>query len=171
MLATLFALLPLLALTSATPIIKRQSGVLIESGRNPGQCLSALGGRIRFEANPLGNDTPVVTMACDVASLWDISKGSGSVLITGTKYALDIGLTPSNNGGLKVCLRQVLADDRFILHTLLLLLRHGTLPMIIGLLRLAVINVSTREIMDLRLMSVLPVIPIKVSIMYIIKLE
>lgn len=102
MLSQLFALLPLLALVSAGPIVKRRGNVLIESGRNPGQCLSIQGGRIRNEANPLGNGTPVVTLACDVASLWDISKGSGSVLVTGSNYALDIGLEPTNNGGLKV---------------------------------------------------------------------
>lgn len=40
MLSALFALLPLLALTSASPINKRQTGVRIESGRTPGGCLS-----------------------------------------------------------------------------------------------------------------------------------
>lgn len=101
MLAALFAILPLLALTSASPIAKRQSNVLIQSGRN-GQCLSVQGGRQAVSAGQLGNDTPVITVDCSSASFWDISRGSGSVLVTGTNYALDLGLNPGNNGNVKV---------------------------------------------------------------------
>lgn len=102
MIASLFALLPLLALTSASPITKRESNRLIESGRNSGFCLSVQGGRAAVAAGQIGNDTPVVTLACGAASYWDISKGSGSVIVSGTSYALDIGLTPGNHGGVKV---------------------------------------------------------------------
>lgn len=104
MLASLLALLPFLAITSASPIAKRANKILIESGRTPGQCLSVQGGRTAVSAGQLGNNTPVVTIACAVASFWDISKGSGSVLVSGTIYALDIGLTPQNNGPVKVSL-------------------------------------------------------------------
>jgi hypothetical protein len=100
MLASLFALLPLLSLTSAGPITKRATNVLIESGRNPGQCLSVQGGRSAVSS--VTNDTPVVTVNCGSASYWDISRGSGSVIVSGTNYAFDIGLNPGNNGGVKV---------------------------------------------------------------------
>jgi hypothetical protein len=102
MLARLVALLPLLALASAGPIVKRQGNVLIESGRNSGQCLSVQGGRQAVTDGEVVNDTPVVTLNCAAASFWDISKGSGSVLVTGTNYALDLGLSPTNNGNIKV---------------------------------------------------------------------
>jgi hypothetical protein len=102
MLAPLFALLPLLALTQASPIAKRDASRLIESGRNGGFCLSVEGGRAAVAAGKVTNDTPVVTLACQAASFWDISRGSGSILVTGTNYAFDIGLNPTNNGGVKV---------------------------------------------------------------------
>lgn len=102
MLAPLFALLPLLALVSAGPIIKRADSRLIETGRPPGFCLSVEGGRQAVSQGKVHSGTPVVTLACATASYWDISKGSGSVIVSGVKFALDIGLEPGNNGPLKV---------------------------------------------------------------------
>lgn len=102
MLAPLFALLPFLALSSASPVNKRASSRLIESGRAGGFCLSVEGGRAAVAAGTVTNGTPVTTLACAAASYWDISKGSGSVVVSGTNYALDIGLQPGNNGALKV---------------------------------------------------------------------
>lgn len=104
MLAQLFALLPLLAIASASPIDKRATGQLIRVGRNPGQCLSVDGGRDTVSNGRVHDATGVVSQSCDTASLWDISRGSGSVIVSGTKYALDIGLNPGNNGNLKACL-------------------------------------------------------------------
>lgn len=97
-----FTLLPALGLISATPILKRETARLIESGRNPGFCLSVQGGRAAVSAGQVTDGTPVITLGCDLASLWDVSKGSGSVLVSGTNHALDIGLTPGNGGRVKV---------------------------------------------------------------------
>lgn len=102
MLASLFALLPLLALTSATPIVKRVDNSLIESYRNPGQCLSVQGGLDAVAAGNVNNNTPVITTDCLTASRWNINRGSGSITVSGLNFALDIGLNPGNNGGLKV---------------------------------------------------------------------
>jgi hypothetical protein len=41
-------------------------------------------------------------MECGAAAGWDISPGSGSVILTGTSFAMDAGV-PGNNGLLKVC--------------------------------------------------------------------
>ncbi|KAI9636615.1 ricin B-like lectin [Dioszegia hungarica] len=100
MLAQLFALLPLLALVSATPIHKRD-GTLIRSGRD-GQCLALEGlpGVQRYGL--VKNGTPVITRDCLGANTWFINRGSGSITIPGTNFALDIGLNPGNNGALKV---------------------------------------------------------------------
>ncbi|WVQ80075.1 hypothetical protein IAT38_002176 [Cryptococcus sp. DSM 104549] len=89
MLATaLFSLLPLLALTSATPIAKRHTGVRIKSGVN-GQCLNPVAGA--------GDGTIVGTTNCDNAALWDIEEGSGSVILHGTNFALDATDGRTNN--------------------------------------------------------------------------
>ncbi|KAI9639257.1 uncharacterized protein MKK02DRAFT_39553 [Dioszegia hungarica] len=102
MLSSLVTLLPLLALVSATPIAKRDASRLIESGRNGGFCLSVEGGRAAVAAGKVTDGTPVVTLGCQAASFWDISRGSGSIVVSGTIYAFDIGLTPGNNGPVKV---------------------------------------------------------------------
>lgn len=91
---SLFAVLPLL--TSAAPAktySKRDTNVYIYAGRD-GKCLTLQG--------TLGNGTPVVSGDCNGASRWDINRGSGSIILSGTNYALDIGLNPGNNGPLKV---------------------------------------------------------------------
>jgi hypothetical protein len=102
----LLALLPALAIISATPILKRETARLIGSGRNPGFCLSVQGGRAAVSAGQVTDGTPVITLGCELASLWDVSKGSGSVLIWGTNHALDIGLTPGTGGRVKVSLSE-----------------------------------------------------------------
>lgn len=116
MLASLFAVLPLLALVSASPVVKRADSRLIQSGRSNGYCLSVQGGRQAVADGNFNNGTPVTTLLCSVASFWDISPGSGSVVVSGTNYALDIGLQPGNNGPVKVSLdtfslRRINADS------------------------------------------------------------
>lgn len=98
------SLLPLLLATAtASPvnIAKRANNQLIFSGRDQ-LCLSPQGGAAAVAANQVGNGTPLITMACDQAAGWDISPGSGSVILTGTNFAMDAGSTPGNNGQLKV---------------------------------------------------------------------
>jgi hypothetical protein len=41
-------------------------------------------------------------MECGAAAGWNISPGSGSVVLSGTGFAMDAGV-PGNNGLLKVC--------------------------------------------------------------------
>ena len=93
------SILLILASITATPIdtapAKRADGVYIYSGRD-GKCLSIPAG-----SQP-ADGTPVVSVDCDGAKKWDIVRGSGSVILSGTRYALDIGLDPGNNGRLKV---------------------------------------------------------------------
>lgn len=92
----------LFSLTTASPI-KRANNQLIVSSRDQ-KCLSPAGGAAAVTAGQVGNDTPLITMDCAQAAGWDISPGSGSVVLTGTNYAMDAGNTPGNNGQLKVCL-------------------------------------------------------------------
>lgn len=95
----LILLLPLLAGISASPINKRATGQLISAGRD-GLCLSVQGG----SGAALGAGLAVESIACDQASLWDISPGSGSVLVSGSNgaFALDAGSNPGNNQALKI---------------------------------------------------------------------
>lgn len=98
---SLLALLPLLAVVVASPV-KRANNQLIVSGRDQ-LCLSPQGGAAAVTAGQVGNGTPLITMDCAQAAGWDISPGSGSVILTGTNYAMDAGTTPGNNGLLKAC--------------------------------------------------------------------
>jgi hypothetical protein len=86
----MLALLPTLL---ALPHQQRSTGVTIAAGRD-GLCLSVVG-------TP-GVGTPVGSVACNTASKWDINPGSGSVILTGTNFALDAGSSPGNNGALKI---------------------------------------------------------------------
>jgi hypothetical protein len=98
MLATiaLLALLPTL-LALPTTSTKRANSVQISAGRD-GLCLSIQGGNgAQYYAG-----LPVVSLPCGQASYWDISPGSGSVILSNTDFALDAGSTPGNNGGLKI---------------------------------------------------------------------
>ncbi|WVQ80077.1 hypothetical protein IAT38_002178 [Cryptococcus sp. DSM 104549] len=98
--ALLFPLLSALALTSAAPtgpspaLSKRYSGVLIQSFHS-GLCLS------RYGPRPT-DGTPVQTVDCQYADRWDISPGSGSIIVTGTNYALDAGTGTENNEPVKI---------------------------------------------------------------------
>ena len=95
--AALFALLPFLGSALAAPLNKRDTGVFIYSGRD-NKCLSLPAGQ------SAGDGTPVVSADCNGpgVSKCDINRGSGRVVLSGTNYALDIGLSPGNNGALKV---------------------------------------------------------------------
>jgi hypothetical protein len=97
-----FTLLLSLTSTSASPI-KRANNQLIVSSRDQ-KCLSPAGGAAAVAAGQITNGTPLVSMDCAQAAGWDISPGSGSVVLTGTSYAMDAGSNPGNNGQLKVCL-------------------------------------------------------------------
>jgi hypothetical protein len=98
MFSTLFTVLPLIALVSASPLTKRYHGVVIQSARD-GECISPDVGSAFY----VEDGTPVVSKACDQALRWDISPGSGSVMLHGNnKFALDAGSQPGNNGALKV---------------------------------------------------------------------
>jgi len=90
------ALLPLLAVLASASPIKRFSGVQILSGRD-GKCLT-----VDTTQTP-SNGLAVTSGNCVTASTWDISPGSGSIILHGTGFALDAGSTPGNNGALKVC--------------------------------------------------------------------
>ena len=85
---TLFAVLSQAVMGS--PIEKRATNTVIRSGRN-GQCLSLPSG-----VQP-ANGVQLVTRDCNTATRWDISPGSGSVIVTGTGFALDAGVPEGNN--------------------------------------------------------------------------
>lgn len=91
---TLLALLPLFAIASPMTIAKRASDVLIVSNKD-GKCLAVGTG-------PIQNGTPVLGVECQVAPGWDINYGSGSIVLSGTEYAVDIGLNPQDHGQLHV---------------------------------------------------------------------
>ena len=90
---SLLALMPFAVL--AKPVEKRYSGVYIVAGRN-GQCLHTDSSR--------GSGAVIVTRDCNSAGTtrWDINPGSGSVVVSGTSFALDAGSSPGNNGGVKI---------------------------------------------------------------------
>lgn len=89
----LAALLP--GLANASPVSKRYKNSLIRSFRT-GTCLSTQPG------TPLQDGTPLTVVDCNKAVRWDINPGSGSVIISGTDFALDAGVNPSNNVPAKV---------------------------------------------------------------------
>nr|XP_031860805.1 uncharacterized protein CI109_003849 [Kwoniella shandongensis]KAA5527877.1 hypothetical protein CI109_003849 [Kwoniella shandongensis] len=82
------------ALAAPTSLSKRYTSVKLKSFRT-GQCLSPIG-------RVLADGVPVGTIDCSQARSWDISPGSGSVLISGTNYALDAGDGRTNNEKLKI---------------------------------------------------------------------
>jgi hypothetical protein len=98
----LFALLPFLAAAAvASPIVKRANNQLIQSTTSC-LCLSPTSGAAGVASGALGDETNVVVLDCNDAATWDISPGSGSIILTGTNYALDAGENPGAIGGLKV---------------------------------------------------------------------
>jgi hypothetical protein len=78
-----------------SPIEKRFTNSVIRSGRTGG-CLSLPSGTA--PANGVG----LVTSNCDTATRWDINPGSGSVIVSGTNFALDAGVPQGNNMYAKV---------------------------------------------------------------------
>jgi hypothetical protein len=95
----LTALLALLPTLLAHPF-KRATGQTISAGRD-NLCLSVEGGSAAISSLSAG--VKVVSLPCEQASTWDISSGSGSVVVSGNSgFALDAGSDPGNNGGLKV---------------------------------------------------------------------
>ena len=93
--STTFALLSILGLAIGSPIEKRATNVVIRLGRS-GECLSLPAG-----TNP-SNGVGLVTRDCVAATRWDISPGSGSVIVSSTNYALDAGVPQGNNNPAKV---------------------------------------------------------------------
>lgn len=83
----LFSLLPLLS-ASPLPPQKRFTGATIKSYRT-GTCLT-LNGASPSDGALLG------TGDCSTATKWDINPGSGSVIVSGTNFALDAGIGPKN---------------------------------------------------------------------------
>jgi hypothetical protein len=94
-------ILSLLTTSSSASPIKRANNQLIVSTRD-NLCLSPVGGAAAVSTGQVGNGSPLVTMECGAAVGWDISPGSGSVILAGTSFAMDAGV-PGNNGLLKVC--------------------------------------------------------------------
>lgn len=98
----LLALFPFLALIAyASPIVKRADNQLIQSTTSK-RCLSPASGAAGVVNGQIGIETNIVSIDCDDAATWDISPGSGSVILSGTDYALDAGADPEATGGLKV---------------------------------------------------------------------
>jgi hypothetical protein len=80
----------------ASPIARQDSSssMLIESARD-GKCLAP-------SSNVLENGTQIISVDCGTAALWDIVQGSGSIILSGTNFAIDLGLQPGNNGPIYV---------------------------------------------------------------------
>lgn len=76
---------------------KRYTGVKIQANRD-GQCLHV------FARGGIYNGIPVTSVDCTVAVTWNISPGSGSVILAqhAPDFALDAGTNPTNGGKLKV---------------------------------------------------------------------
>jgi len=91
----LVALLAGSAFASPTPAQKRYSGVTIRSYRT-GTCLTLQGGVQIVDGSLLRVGD------CSTATKWDINPGSGSVIVSGTNFALDAGTNPHNNVPAKV---------------------------------------------------------------------
>lgn len=79
----------------ASPVQKRFTNSVIRSGRTGG-CLSLPAGTAP------SNGAGLVTRDCSTASRWDINPGSGSVILSGTNFALDAGVPQGNNMYAKV---------------------------------------------------------------------
>lgn len=89
----LLALIPSLLSTNALPLTKRYTGAKIQSGRD-GQCLTV--------DDKVEDGDRVISADCSGAKTWDINPGSGSIILSGTSFAIDAGENPGNNGGLKI---------------------------------------------------------------------
>ncbi|WWC67408.1 uncharacterized protein I206_101316 [Kwoniella pini CBS 10737] len=83
--------------TFATRLLgKRFTSVKIQSHRSL-KCLSPIG-------NPAdwADGTTVTSVDCSTAVNWDVNPGSGSIVISGTKWALDAGTGDQNNAIIKL---------------------------------------------------------------------
>jgi hypothetical protein len=86
--------LAILGRASPIPQQDSSSSMLIESARD-GKCLAP-------SSNVLENGTQIISVDCGTAALWDIVQGSGSIILSGTNFAIDLGLQPGNNGPIYV---------------------------------------------------------------------
>ena len=101
----LVALLPLIASVAyASPVSKRATNQVIQSA-NSNLCISPASGAAGVANGNVGNDVSLVSIPCEDAATWDISRGSGSIILDGTNYAIDAGENPVDNGALKVGLQ------------------------------------------------------------------
>lgn len=99
----LLGLLPFLAsVTYASPITKRANNQVTQSA-NSNLCISPAVGARGVASGNVGNDVTLVSLPCEEAATWDISRGSGSIILDSTNYAIDAGENPGDNGALKVC--------------------------------------------------------------------
>lgn len=98
----LISLLPFLATAAfASPIVKRADNQLIQSTTS-GRCLSPPSGAAGVANGEVGIETNIVTIDCNDAAAWNLSPGSGSIVLSSTNLALDAGENPGDQGGLKV---------------------------------------------------------------------
>ena len=58
----------------------------------------------------IGNDVPLVSLPCELAASWSISRGTGSIILDGTNLAIDAGENPGYNGSLKVSSKPIDTD-------------------------------------------------------------
>nr|XP_018266051.1 uncharacterized protein I303_00020 [Kwoniella dejecticola CBS 10117]OBR88209.1 hypothetical protein I303_00020 [Kwoniella dejecticola CBS 10117] len=93
--ASLSALLALVGV-AAHPLSKRYSGIKIQSYRSL-RCLSPVG-----RPSDWKDGTRVTSVPCETAVKWDVSPGSGSILISGTNWALDAGTGDQDNAIIKI---------------------------------------------------------------------
>jgi len=68
-----------------------------------GQCISPPDGSRQVSKEHIEDGTALSTIDCGNAAGWDISRGSGSINLTGSSYAMDAGTPAADNGQLKVC--------------------------------------------------------------------
>lgn len=95
LLSCLLASLSLITPAQAGPIQKRYTSALIRSYRT-NTCLTLQGGVQIVDGSLLSVGD------CSTATRWDINPGSGSVIVSGTSFALDAGIGPHNNVPAKV---------------------------------------------------------------------
>ncbi|TYJ54932.1 hypothetical protein B9479_004344 [Cryptococcus floricola] len=97
---SLIALLPLLALTSATPLPRSDKdfyqGVKLKNEvGNFAWCLTPYNEHWHDGTNLTSN-------YCSEGELWDIHRGSGSILVHGTEWALDSGTAKEDGNWFKI---------------------------------------------------------------------
>lgn len=84
-------------------LTKGISNQIIVSNRT-GECISPIGGDREVARNHIEDGTPLIMMSCDEATGWDISPGSGSIVLNQKDtYAMDAGSIPGDHGRLQVC--------------------------------------------------------------------